>query len=227
MRKQLFLLLFSCSAVRCSASSDTELQAFLDLGGESTTVYCIRYSGRSTHQGSACVAPCPDESEWDRVINSSGLGTRYLGMQSSLLSLPFCPPLLTRLATAHYGTCDSNTVQYCWTAGQASPNKEFCTKISERLKIQFLFSRSRPPPPSTHDPRPWSLPARTSPGTAGQLAFPYRFRPWILSPGRYITADHKTRLSISRLPWLGECEIEQSRDEHDALDALFDPFGPI
>lgn len=59
------------------------------------------------------------------------------------------------------------------------------------------------------------------------LVYPYRFRPWILSSDRYITADHKSRLSIDGFPWLEDRKIEKSRDEDDALDALFDPFGPI
>lgn len=59
---------------------------------------------------------------------------------------------------------------------QASLNKEFCKKISERLKIQFLFSRSRPPTYSAHDPRPWPLPVRHS-FAQELLVFPYRFHP--------------------------------------------------
>lgn len=73
------------------------MQAFLDLGTidqRATIAYCIRYSGRSTYQGSAWVAPWPGESEWNKAINSSGLGTRYAVLSS--LPLLRCPVLPVR-----------------------------------------------------------------------------------------------------------------------------------
>lgn len=87
MQKQLFLLLlFSCGAVRCSASSDTAVQSLFSISDESTNVQQLSTvsvtAGAPLSKVAWVCPPCPGESEWDKVINSSGLGSKYLGMQS-------------------------------------------------------------------------------------------------------------------------------------------------
>lgn len=128
--------------------SDAEIVSpFLDLGRidqRATIDYCIRYSGRSTYQGSASVPPWPGESEWNKAINSSGSGTRY-AVLSSL-------PLLRTVLSYQYGVH-----KHTGTAGQASPQRGVLQKISGRLKSNFfsLVPARRLPRPTILDPGPY------------------------------------------------------------------------
>lgn len=158
-------ILVQRSAVRCSARTerDRRCKPFL-ISGESTNVQ--RLSTVSVTAGApltkvARVCPPGPASRngprqsipvaWGRDMQSSLLSPYY-----SVLS---CQPVLP---VSQCNTCGTavrytNTLSHTGTAGQASPNEEFCRKISGRLKSNFfsLVPARRLPRPTILDPGPY------------------------------------------------------------------------
>lgn len=183
-------------------------------------------------------APLTKVAYDDSPAPSSRNGTRQSipvawgrDMQSSPFLPSTAPVLPGRLTRYNRKDCTQHSLTQAPLVGRKyglASTRNFARKISERLKSNFFFlvPARLLTRPTILDP--WPLPVRHSLPRNCQPSLTASVRGYYHQTHVYhCQPNHKTRLSINRFPWLGDCESSKSRDEHDALDALFDPFGPI